>query len=481
MYYDITYKNNINNFKVLTPAGYKNFKAISKQTVDAYMHITFTDNTEIKCSLGHLLKFPNGEYLEASLCLIGDELFSGHVIEKMDYVEDSLDVYDLIDVEDVSEYYANGIVGHNCAFISNVEDIWISAQQTLATGGRAIILSTPNGTGNFFHKTWVDAETNPKSRFNPIKLHWSVHPERDQTWRDKQDDILGHKAAAQECDCDFISSGHTVIEGELIQWYLQTTVQDPIEKRGYDANLWIWEQPDYSKDYVVIADVARGDGADYSAFHVIDVETVTQVAEYKGQITTKDYGNMLVNIATEYNDALLVIENANVGWAAIQVAIDRGYKNLYYSPKDSSISDVSQQLAKYVDLKDTSSMVAGFTTSSKTRPLVISKLDMYMRERVPVIRSRRLIEELFVFIWNGSRAEAQNGYNDDLIMSFCIGLWIRDTALKLRQQGVDMHRKTLDYFGKAQTVYNHTYGNSRTAGWSMTTGNGQDESLTWLL
>ena len=366
------------------------------------------------------------------------------------------------------------------AFISNVEEIWISAQQTLATGGGAIILSTPNGTGNFFHQTWVGAEEG-RNRFNTIRLHWSVHPDRNQSWRDKQDELLGPKGAAQECDCDFISSGHTVIEGSLLQWYNQTTVQDPIEKRGVDGNLWIWEQPDYTRDYIIVADVARGDGADYSAFHVIDVESVTQVAEYKGQIHTKDYGNLLVNIATEYNDALLVIENANVGWASIQVAIDRNYKNLYYSPKDGQISDVSQQLSRYVDLKDTSQMTPGFTTSSRTRPLVISKLDTYMRERIPVIRSRRLMEELFVFIWNGSRPEAQRGYNDDLVLAFCIGLWIRDTALKLRQQGMDLNRKTLDYFGKGNGVYNAA-GNMKQAGWSMETGHrGQDEDLTWLL
>ena len=366
------------------------------------------------------------------------------------------------------------------AFISNVEEIWISAQQTLATGGGAIILSTPNGTGNFFHKTWVGAEEG-RNRFNTIRLHWSVHPDRNQVWRDKQDELLGPKGAAQECDCDFISSGHTVIDGALLQWYNQTTIQDPIEKRDSE-NLWIWEKPDYSRDYIVVADVARGDGGDFSGFHVIDVESVTQVAEFKGQISTKEYGNLLVNIATEYNDALLVIENANVGWAAIQVAIDRGYKNLYYSPKDGQVSDVSQQLARYVDLKDTSQMTPGFTTSSRTRPLVISKLDTYMRERVPVIRSRRLIEELFVFIWNGSKAEAQHGYNDDLVMAFCIGLWIRDTALKLRQQGIELNRKTLDYFSKGNGIYAANAGSRKDTGWTMSTGQrGQDEDLTWLL
>jgi hypothetical protein len=369
------------------------------------------------------------------------------------------------------------------AFISNVEEIWTSAQQTLALGGGAIILSTPNGTGNFFHQTWADAETNPNSIFNTIKLHWTVHPDRDQTWRDRQDELLGIKAAAQECDCDFITSGHTVIEGATLQWYEQTTVQEPQEKRGPDSNLWTWEPADYSRDYIIVADVARGDGGDYSAFHVIDVESVTQVAEYKGQISTTDYGNMLVNIATEYNDALLVIENANVGWATIQVVIDRGYKNLYYSPKDGQLSDVSQQLSRYVDLKDTANMTAGFTTSSRTRPLVISKLDTYMRERVPVIRSKRLIDELFVFIWNGSKAEAQRGYNDDLTMAFCIGLWIRDTALQLRQQGIELNRKTLDNFGKGSGIYGSA-GSLSNSGWTMQTGrqgNVQDEDLRWLL
>jgi hypothetical protein len=308
-----------------------------------------------------------------------------------------------------------------------------------------------------------------------------VHPDRDQSWRDKQDELLGVKGAAQECDCDFITSGHSVIEGQVLKWYETTHIKDPIETRN-SGDLWIWEPANYQRDYVVVADVARGDGADYSAFHVIDVESVTQVAEYKGQISTKEYGNMLVNIATEYNDALLVIENANVGWASIQVAIDRGYKNLYYSPKDNALSDVSQQLARYVDLKDTSAMTPGFTTSSRTRPLVISKLDTYMRERVPVVHSRRLLEELYVFVWNGSRPEAQNGYNDDLVMAFSIGLWIRDTALKLRQQGMDLNRKTLDYFGNGRGVYNNTAGMRKETGWSMDTGKrGDDEDLTWLL
>ena len=118
----------------------------------------------------------------------------------------------------------------------------------------------------------------------------------------------------------------------------------------------------------------------------------------------------------------------------------------------------------------------------RTPPLVISKLDIYTRERVPVIRSRRLIDELYVFIWNGARAEAQHGYNDDLVMSFSTALWIRDTALKLRQQGIEMHRKTLDYFGASAGAYSSNAGMMKNSGWTMPTGHtGMDEDLTWLI
>ena len=81
---------------------------------------------------------------------------------------------------------------------------------------------------------------------------------------------------------------------------------------------------------------------------------------------------------------------------------------------------------------------------------------------------------------NGSRAEAQRGYNDDLVMSFSTGLWVRDTALKLRQQGMDLTRSALGHIGKSNTgVYS-----GRTAGqnpWVQKDQRGNDNDLTWLL
>lgn len=92
------------------------------------------------------------------------------------------------------------VIIDEAAFVDSAEELWASLQQTLSTGGQGIILSTPNGTSNFFHKLWVNAEAGENS-FKTVRLPWQVHPERDQAWRDRQDAELGARLAAQECDC----------------------------------------------------------------------------------------------------------------------------------------------------------------------------------------------------------------------------------------------------------------------------------------
>jgi hypothetical protein len=375
------------------------------------------------------------------------------------------------------------LVMDECAFIENAEEVWTSAQQTMATGGRAVLLSTPNGVGNFFHKMWVDAEAK-KNSFKTINLRWSLHPDRNQEWRDRQTAELGLKRSAQECDCEFLSSGNTVIEMNLIEEYKKTT-SDPVEIRGSDNSFWIWERPDYSKNYLVSVDVARGDGNDYSAFQVIEPESLTQVAEYKGAIGTKEFGNMLVAVATEYNNALLIVENASYGWAVLQQIIDRNYQNLFYSSNDMQYVDVEQQMTNRLNTQD-KKLIPGFTNSTKTRPLIIGKLDTLMREKGVTIKSNRFLGELSVFVWNNGKAEAMRSYNDDLIISMCIGLWTRDTALRLRQQTMDINRVLLSGITKNNTINTKTVsGQNEKAikSWTFETAktSNKKETLNWLL
>ena len=364
------------------------------------------------------------------------------------------------------------------AFIEGIDTIWASAQQTLATGGGAIVLSTPYGTGNWFHQTWVKAEAQ-QNDFLPIKLPWFVHPERNEAWRKKQDELLGDpRLASQECDCDFSTSGDTVFYSEWIEFISQTTIKEPLERRGVDRNLWIWEPADYTQSYMVIADVARGDGKDFSAAHVIHVESNTQVAEYKGQLPPKEFGFFLVGLATEYNQALLVVENANIGWSTLDAVQERGYKNLYYSPKSDAGSNADAYFDQYMD---NSKLVPGFTTSLKTRPLIVNKFREYIGDKSVVIQSKRLLEEMKVFIWKNGRPEAQSGYNDDLIMSFAIGMYLRDTSLRFKSQNLEMSRATLSNMSVNRTGFTGAYGSNVPNPYSLKTGVGDDEDISWLI
>lgn len=366
------------------------------------------------------------------------------------------------------------------AFIPGMDQLWASLYPTLSTGGDCIALSTPNGLGGWFHQTWAQAEEgkseNGVEPFYPIKLKWKLHPERDDVWRKQQDELLGSRLASQECDAEFLSSGHTVIESEILKFYLDNHMKDPLEKRGIGGDLWIWKYPDYTKSYIVTADVSRGDGSDYSAFLIFDVESMDQVAEFKGMIPTREYGNLLVAISTEYNNALLAVDNRNVGWDTVQQILDRGYKNIYYSYRDDPYVDENIHIRKNIDLVDKKDMIPGFTITTRNRPVMVSKLETYFREKIPVIHSKRLINELQVFAWINGKPQAREGYNDDLVMTLCMMLYLRDTALKLRSIGIDLTKKALSNTYK--TVYVPDKGASNQ--WSQKVGN-KKEKLTWLL
>ncbi len=363
------------------------------------------------------------------------------------------------------------------AFIDNIQETFTAAQQTLATGGQCMALSTPNGIGNWFHQTWDKAESGENS-FVPIRLPWTVHPERNEEWRIQQDADLGPRMAGQECDCDFLASGDTVFEPDDMLFYEQTYQKDPLEKRGVDGNLWIWEGVDYSKTYMVVADVARGDSADYSAFHIFDIENCVQVGEYKGKLSPKDYGNVLVGIASEFNDALLVVENANIGWATIEQILEREYKNLYYSSK-SQMETVESYMTKY----ERDKLVPGFTMSVRTRPLVIAKMIEYIREKGVTIQSKRLIGEMRVFVWKNGKPQAQINYNDDLLIACATALYVRDTALRLRQQGMDLARAQLSSFQNLNAQNKgviRSVGNQQNNPYIVDNGYGP-EDISWLL
>lgn len=318
------------------------------------------------------------------------------------------------------------------AQIKSIDEVWTSARPTLATGGAAIILSTPLGVGNWYHQMWIKAEQGIADdgfvTFSPIRLPWWLHPDRDQAWAQKELNDLGSTRFAQEYDCSFEKSGNTVIDYDTIYFYEKNQVRDPKERIGFDKNLWIWENPKQDKNYIISGDVARGDGSDYCAAHVICVEDLEQVAEYKGKITPDIFAYLLESLGKKYNTAIIACENNSIGWATVQKLLDLNYPKIYYSQKVGGVEYINNSDWD----KDTNLRIPGFATTVRTRPLIVNVFEECLRTKTFIFHSQRLLDEIKVLIYNEKgKPEALEGYNDDLIISCGIGLYVRNTSMKL--------------------------------------------------
>jgi hypothetical protein len=128
-------------------------------------------------------------------------------------------------------------------------------------------------------------------------------------------------------------------------------------------------------------------------------------------------------------------------------------------------------------------LVPGFTMSVRTRPLVIAKMIEYIREKGVTIQSKRLLGEMRVFVWKNGKPQAQSKYNDDLLIACATALYVRDTALRLRQQGLDLARAQLSSFqnlnAKNKAVM-RTVGNQQNNPYLIDNGYGP-EDISWLL
>lgn len=344
-------------------------------------------------------------------------------------------------VPETNTFLQNGILGHN-------------------TGGACIALSTPNGTGNWFHKTYADAEEGANN-FNPVKLMWDVHPDRDQEWFYNETKNMTKRDIAQELMCNFNMSGETVFDPEDIE-RLTETIKAPLYRTGFDRNLWIWEEFDQEASYLMTCDVARGDGIDYSTFFIFKLETMELVAEYKGKVPTDMFSNIVNNVAREYGGCLLVVENNSIGHAVLKDLVDYEYENLYFTLKGKN-----EYIEQY-NATGRSDCVPGFTMSKKTRPLAIAKMEEMVRNKLITIYSKRLISEMKTFVWNNGKPEAARSYNDDLIMACAIGCWVQDTALQVCRRDIEYKKAFISSIKKQRKVFDSTIpgmlGNSQIPG-----------------
>ena len=305
------------------------------------------------------------------------------------------------------------------AFIENIGTIWAAVYPIISTGGKAFILSTVNGVGNWYHDLWLNSEAGANS-FNSIDIKWQDHPEyRKQDgfdelyeeledcginvdlWEETTKSNIPYKQWLQEYEAEFLGTGETFLEGRLLK-----TMLDSIDTEfdiKYNNRMRVWAEPDPNHTYILGADTALGRDRDYSAFQIIDAYNGQQVAEFYSNRTPIDnFAEVINREGLYYNNALVVIERNTIGENVIDHLYNRlQYENLWMDNKYK----------------------IGFQVTTKTRENLLAKLEEYIRNNIIKVNSKRTVDELLTFIiTENGRIEADAGKNDDLIIGLALAI-----------------------------------------------------------
>jgi len=294
-----------------------------------------------------------------------------------------------------------------------------SVYPTISSGKetKVIIVSTPNGF-NMFYKYWNDAE-NGKNDFTPFKVHWSNVPDRDQKWKKKIESTIGTDAFRQEYEAEFLGSSNTLISYEKLQ---ELSYNDPLHRK---SDVDIFKEVESSHLYVITVDVARGQGIDYSAFTVFDITEIPYkiVAKYRSNLVAPlVFPNIINIIGKKYNDAYILIEVNDIGSQVSDVLHhDLEYENLFST---AWYGRHGQQLSGFVSGKRDSQF--GVRTTKSMKKIGCSNLKALIEDDKLLIPDYDIISELTTFVSSADSFSAEEGANDDLVMTLVLFAWLVD-------------------------------------------------------
>lgn len=278
----------------------------------------------------------------------------------------------------------------NRVYMDTIYDICVEEDESYLTNTEYVSHNTPYGVGNFYHSTWVDAIAggNP---FNPIRLYWQMHPERDINWYNQMSSALGAKRTAQEIDGDFLSSGNTVFDLADIKAIEDCLSDYPVIKKRFNGQYRQFCEPESDKEYFIGADVATGRASDYSSFTCMD-KLGEEQAIYKGRMAVGAYAKLLGDTGQLYNWATIAPESNDVGLAVTSKLQDEGYPKLYYYQK---------MLKKKGKSRPEMDQSPGWLTTQKNRSVIIENLEEDIRNDNVIIKDPFFVQEAYTFIYDG--------------------------------------------------------------------------------
>jgi len=317
-------------------------------------------------------------------------------------------------------YAINLLFIDEAAFIQNWEDFFTSVYPTISSGQdtKVALVSTPNGL-NHFYSIWVNA-IEKRNSYNHIRVSWSDVPGRNEKW--KQDTLAAMnfdiEKFAQEHECEFLGSSGTLIAS----WKLKELVHQPAisEKEGLTQYI----KPDKGHVYLMICDVSRGKGLDYSAFQVLDVTKMpyNQVAVFRNNsVTPIDYAEIIHRVAKGYNNASVLVEINDIGeQVSHSLHYDFGYENVLFTENAGrSGKRITQGFGgKGID--------KGIRTTRVVKSIGCSILKLLIEQNQLIINDFNTISEFATFSKKGNSYEAEPTKHDDLIMCLVLFAWMSE-------------------------------------------------------
>ena len=316
------------------------------------------------------------------------------------------------------------------------KEFWTSISPTLATGGKAIITSTPSSDEDQFALLWKGANRMEDEFGNPTQVgvngfrayrsYWNEHPDRDENWAREQRAQLGDDRFRREMDCEFILDDETLIAPAKL---FDLSGHEPLYKIGQVR--W-FQRPHKDRIYVVALDPSLGTGGDPAAIQVFEANTTEQVAEWRHNRTTiPEQIRILSDICQHLNETLrdpqsiyFSLENNTIGEAALISIAEYGEERIQGYFLSEPAGGGNRRYRK------------GFNTTHKQKLNACNKFKILVETGRMKIRSAGLVSELKTFVASGTGYAAKVGETDDLVMSALLAVRMMQ-LLQTFDSGID--------------------------------------------
>ena len=405
------------------------------------------------------------------------------------------------------------LVFDEAAYIEAGDDFWAASMASLSTGGKIILISTPNGYDPIYYGVY-DQALRGINDFHITDLRWFKDPRytKDLRWVKCQDichymlnreqynddEVVLHdfdmkeynklledgykpfsswfesmskkfkydrRKIAQELECDFLGSGDGVIPGDIQENIAKNMIRIPKEKY-MQGTFWHWKEPIQGHRYIMGVDVSRGDSEDFSSINIIDFDEREQVAEYIGKIPPDDLAAVAYKWGVLYEAFIVIDITGGMGVATSRKLQEMNYKNLY-------IDGINTQNKWEYNAK-AMEKIPGLSFNNK-RTQIVAAFEEQLRKGFQV-RSSRLLNELNTFVYMNGRPDHMKGSHDDAIMSMSMALYAGDICFNQLQRSESQNKAMIESWVSTERTYEvsksfYSYGTALDAIGSMATDN----------